>query len=372
LQEGTQRRLPSLALVLPLLLVAVLAGAASGAVVTLLLDSGDSGAPAAPTASSTTTVPAANGEQVAAVVERVLPSVVTIINEQPEHQDDQGQTVQGVAVGSGFIIDDRGYIVTNEHVIHDTGKLTVVLSNGEERQAALVSQDAPFTDLAVVRIPGGGLQAVSFGDSDRLRLGQQVIAIGTALFEYRNSVTVGVVGGLQRRWLREGVYMEDLIQTDAAVNSGNSGGPLVTLDGKVVGVNSTVVRSIGSIDTVTGVAFAISSRTMQPIVSSIIQNGEYPRPYFGIDHQNIDDDLRATGTLGVDQGALVKSVTPGSPADAAGIKAGDVLLRIGRIDITDDTPFINALGEQAVDQPVDVRVWRGGNVFSTTVDLQPR
>ena len=180
-----------------------------------------------------------------------------------------------MAVGSGFIVDNRGFIVTNEHVIHDIGKLTVVLSNGDERPAQLVTHDAPFTDLAVIKIPQGGLRPLRWGDSGRLSLGEPVVAIGTALFEFRNSVTVGVVSGLERRWLREGVYMEDLMQTDALLNAGNSGGPLVTLDGEVIGINSTVVRTVNGVDIVTGVAFAISSRTVQPIVQGIIDKGHY-------------------------------------------------------------------------------------------------
>jgi 2-alkenal reductase len=308
----------------------------------------------------------------AATVQAALPGVVTIINEQPDRTDEQGNLIGTVAVGSGFIIDNRGYIVTNEHVIHDTGKLTVVLANGDERPALLVSHDAPFTDLAVIKIPEGGLRALRWEDSDRLALGQPVIAVGTALFEFRNSVTVGVVSGLQRRWLRQGVYMEDLIQTDALLNAGNSGGPLLTLDGEVAGVNSTVVRTIDGTETVTGVSFAISSRVAQPIVQGIIDRGSFGRPYFGIDHQNIDQELLLTTNLRVDHGAIVQRVTGGSPAAQAGIQAGDILLRIGRNDISEEMPFINALSRVGLNDRVEVQVWRDGRVFNTTVQVQPR
>ncbi len=380
MQEGTRGRLPLPALILSFIVVAIFAGAASGAVVALLLDSGDNGpSPSGAAAANPTAVVAAAGNTVPGLVQNVLPSVVTIIDEP--QTSDQSNTVLA-AVGSGFIVDARGYIVTNEHVVHNPGALIVVLSDGEERPAELVSADAPFTDLAVIRIQPGGLQALSFGDSDRLQLGQQVVAIGTPLGTgFQNSVTVGVVSGLQRFWLRQGVYMEDLIQTDAPLNSGNSGGPLITMDGKVVGINSLVIHSSQPLDTVESQAplepvndmgLAISSRVMQPIIASIIASGEYPRPYFGIDHENIDPSLVQSEGLAVSQGALVTNVTPGSPADKAGIETGDVLLRIGHTDITSDVPFINALAEQAPDQPVDVRVWRNGNVMTTTVDLQPR
>lgn len=309
---------------------------------------------------------------VEATVQAALPSVVTIVNEQPDRVDTQGNVIGSYAVGSGFIIDARGYIVTNEHVVHDPGRLTVVLANGEERPATLVSHDAPFTDLAVLKIPAGGLRALRWEDSSRLMLGQPVIAIGTALFEFRNSVTVGVVSGLQRRWLRQGVYMEDLIQTDTLLNAGNSGGPLLTLGGQVAGINSTVVRTIDGTEAVTGVAFAISSRVAQPIVQGIIEKGSYARPYFGIEHQDITHELLMSGSVRVDRGAVVLRVTGGSPAAQAGIQAGDVILRIGRNELSEDLPFINALARVGLNDRVDVQFWRDGRVLNTTVQIQPR
>jgi 2-alkenal reductase len=369
-EEGFWRRFPPLVL-LAVVLIAFVGGAISGGAVSLVLDNGDSGG-ASKQETAARALGAAQNDAAASTVQRVLPSVVTIVNEQPDHLDEQGNTIGTVAVGSGFIIDNRGYIVTNEHVIHDVGKLTVVLSNGDERPAELVSHDAPFTDLAVIKIPPGNLRALRWGDSSKLSLGQPVIAIGTALFEFRNSVTVGVVSGLQRRWLREGVYMEDLIQTDALLNSGNSGGPLVTLDGEVIGINSTVVRSVNGVETVTGISFALSSRSVQPIVQGIIDQGAYARPYFGIDHQNIDQEFLLTSTLQVDHGALVQRVSGDSPAAKAGIQAGDVVLRIGRFDVTDDQPFINVLSHVGINDRVDVQVWRDGHVFNTQVQVVPR
>lgn len=365
MEEGTWRRLPLLALAL-FVVAAFIGGALSGAAVSLLLNDSD-GEPE--TAASA--LPAAEGGA-AAAVERALPSVVTIVNEQPDMVDAQGNVLGRLAVGSGFIIDSRGYIVTNEHVIHEPGTLTVVLSNGDELPATLVAHDAPFTDLAVIKIPAGNLRALRWGDSARLELGEPVVAIGTALFEFRNSVTVGVVSGLERRWLREGVYMEDLIQTDALLNSGNSGGPLVTLNGEVVGINSTVVRTIGGVENVTGVAFAISSRTVQPIVQTMIDKGAYPRPYFGIDYQTIDQEFLLTTNLRIDHGAVVQRVTGDSPAARAGIQAGDVLLRIGRNDLTEDFPFINALSRLGTTDRVEVQVWRDGRIFNTDVQVEPR
>jgi 2-alkenal reductase len=305
-------------------------------------------------------------------VNAALPGVVTVVNQGAEHTDEQGQIFGSYSVGSGFIIDERGFVVTNEHVIRDAVALTVVLANGEERPAELVSRDSPFTDLAVLRIPAGKLQPLRWGDSDRLVLGETVVALGTALFEFRNSVTVGVVSGLQRRWLREGVFMEDLIQTDAMVNAGNSGGPLVNLAGEVVGINSTVVRTVGDVTTVTGVSFAISSRTMQPVVQSIIDRGSYPRPYFGIDHQDLDSEMLVEQRLPLEHGARVLRVYGDSPAAKAGIQAGDVVLRIGGSDVTETTPFINALSRVGVNDRLDVQVWREGRILNTSVQVTPR
>ena len=375
LQEDSSRRQRPLAWLLPFLIVGVVAGTISGAIVGVVVDSSRSGSDLAsqPQDGETSAVrPDPSGQQIAETVAFVLPSVVTVVNRQPERTDELGRIIGSIAVGSGFIVDERGYIVTNEHVIHEPGRLTVVLSTGEEREAELVSHDAPFTDLAVLKIAAGGLTPIRFGDSDQLQLGQTVIAAGTALFEYRNSVTVGVVSGLQRRWLRLGVFTEDLIQTDAAVNAGNSGGPLVTLNGEVVGITTNVVRRLGSIDTVLGVAFAISSKTMEPIIQSIIDQGEFPRPYFGIDHQNIDLELVRQANLGVNEGALVTRVFSSGPAAAAGILAGDILLSLDETEITDATPFINALSGFGIDQTIEVKVWRSGRLVALTVELTPR
>ena len=235
---------------------AFIGGAVSGAVVSFLISDNSSG-----TSSSGTAAPGSSQEAaITAAVDQADASVVTIIDEGVTQTDNQGQEFQSVSVGSGVVVDARGYIVTNEHVIHDPGKLSVVLSGGEQRTAQIVSTDAPFTDLAVLRISAGNLKALSFGDSDSLKLGQTVVAIGSALYEYRNSVSVGVVSGLGRRYFRQNVFMEDLIQTDAAINNGNSGGPLLNTQGQVVGLTTNVVRRVGDNDNVYGISFAISSQ----------------------------------------------------------------------------------------------------------------
>jgi S1-C subfamily serine protease len=345
-------------------IVGVLSGAVAGGVIVLLLDRDEDGSSAA--------IPSGNESVLARTAEAALASVVTVINEQPSFLNEQGLIVDPSSVGSGVIIDERGFILTNEHVIHNTGNLKVVLENGEERPAQLVSHDAPFTDLAVVRIPSGGLQALPVGDSDDLVLGQPVIAIGSALYEYRNSVSSGIVSGLHRRWLRQDVFMEDLIQTDTAINNGNSGGPLLNLKGEVVGVASTIVRQLGETNPVYGVAFAISSRTFQPIAQGMIRNGQYPRPYFGVEHVDISLQYAAERNLSIDHGALVQRVIGGGPAEKAGIRSGDVILRIGRNNVNPEMPFINALALVGVNERVPVQVWRDNRALEMTIEMMPR
>jgi serine protease Do len=368
LDEGIGRRKPALRWALAFLGPAVVAGALSGALVSVTLDKGDSS-----TTSRGGSLPrGVSGDVFAETTAFVLPGVVTIINEQPPRPDNLGRLVENVSVGSGVIVDQRGFVVTNEHVVRGMGKLTVVLNDGVERPATLVSHDAPFTDLAVLRIQEGGFKALRFGDSDTLALGQSVVAIGSALFEYRNSVTIGVISGLHRRWLREGIYMEDLVQTDAAINAGNSGGPLVSLDGEVVGLTTNVVRRLGPAENVYGIAFAISSNTMEPIVRSIIQRGQFPRPYFGVEHQDIDADFLETYESPVERGALVRRVFERSPAQAAGLRAGDVILRIGRTEINEEQTFLNALARVGVNERVPVQFWRGGSISEVLLETTPR
>jgi 2-alkenal reductase len=356
---------------LAIVAAAFIGGAASGALVSLVIaDDSGSDAPTGPT--SQTRVLTSEQSAITEAVDLAGPAVVTIFNELPPAQDEQGRIFETVNVGSGVIVDERGFIVTNEHVIHEPGRLKVVLPSGEERPATVVSHDAPFTDLAVLSIPAGDLKALSFGDSRNLKIGQTVIAIGSALFEYRNSVTVGVVSGLGRRYLREGVFMEDLIQTDAAINSGNSGGPLVTTSGEIVGLTTNVVRRIGSTENVVGISFAISSRTMEPIVNSIIEGGSFARPYLGIDHMDIDQESAVTNRLASDRGAIVQRVVDGSPAQAAGVRPGDIILRMERVELNEDMPFINALSRLTPRQRASIQVLRDGRPLDLMVEVAQR
>jgi len=351
-EEGRSLKLP-IAWLAIIVGVALLAGALAGAGASLVLDgSNDSdGTPEA--ANGHGSLPLQEGS-LAEAAARALPSVVIVVNEIAPKGNDPG----GLGAGAGFVADERGFIVTNEHIVHDPGKLTVVLANGERRPATLVSSDFPFTDIAVLRITPGGLKALAVGKSEDLHQGESVLAIGSPDFDYDNTVTGGVVSGLQRRKFLNGIFLDDLIQTDAAINLGNSGGPLINLRGEAVGV--VTFRDVGGDDDLRDISFAISSRTFRPIVQSIISKGFYPRPYLGIEHQNGN------------RGALVQRVYDASPAEKAGIKIGDLILRLGKNDISQNMPFLNALALVGTSDRVPVQVLRDGRTLDLTVEMTPR
>ncbi len=306
------------------------------------------------------------------VVQRAEPAVVTVISEGPPVRDSLGRVTAEMAVGSGVVIDERGFVLTNEHVVRDAATLRVILHDGEEKPASLVGDDQPFTDVAVLRIEPGGLTAVAFGDSDALAQGQRVIAIGNTLSDFRNTVTLGVVSGLNRRWPRNGVVMEDLVQTDAAINHGNSGGALLNTRGELVGLSTTVVRATEGGEIVEGVAFALSSNSVGPIARSIVEHGSHPRPFLGIVHVDVDPLVAQINDLPVSHGAYVTNVTPDSPAAEAGIQHGDIIVEMGEVPLDEDMPFINALGRLEPSQDVEITVNRGGRELELEATLVPR
>jgi serine protease Do len=306
------------------------------------------------------------------VVAKAGPAVVAVITETQPQRDSLGRTTAETVIGSGVIVDDRGFVITNEHVIRDAVNVKVILESGEEKPASVLGDDRPFTDLAVLRIQPGDLTAVPFGDSDALALGERVIAIGNTLSEFRNTVTLGVVSGLHRTWPRNGAVMEDLVQTDAAINHGNSGGALLNTQGELIGLNTTVVRTTEAGEVVEGVAFALSSNTIAPIAQAIIERGRYPRPFFGVVHLDVNPTLALVNNLPVTYGAYVTEVTPDSPAGEAGIQQGDIIVRMGDISLSEDMPFINALGRLEPNQKTAIVINRGGTELTLEVTLALR
>ena len=309
------------------------------------------------------------------IVERVMPAVVTVINEQRFGEGIFGETEVEAGRGTGFIIDGSGNIVTNEHVVRGGTGFEVILSDGEKRDATLVGSD-PLSDLAVVRMEGTPPSTIAFGDSGTLQQGQPVLAIGSPLGEFTGTVTSGVVSALNRDFpasaamAGEGIYT-DLIQHDAAINPGNSGGPLFDLAGRVVGVNTLGIPQSG-VTPVQGLFFAIPANRVADIVSQLIENGQASYPYIGIEYQPISPDLAAQNDLPVDYGAYVLATVQGGPAEQAGIQRGDIILGIGDQRIQGQTTFTEALFAQSPGDTVTVTVLRGNEELQFEVTLAGR
>lgn len=348
---------------------ALIGGLVSGLTVVLLSGSSDhvDEAPAGPsTRAELLTV-----EQTSAVSDvaaRARPGVVLI--------ESTKRTATGLDkdAGSGVVLDAQGHILTNAHVVLGTDSLRVVLSDGTERPAILLGHDYPFTDIAVLQISPGKLTPIVTGDSASLQLGQAVIAIGNPLAEFGGSVTVGVISGLARHRTFDGVRQDDLIQTDAAINSGNSGGALLNLEGQLVGIPTAVLRQSRSGQPVEGIAFALPSNRIISIAATIIATGSnYPRPSVGLDHVDLSPDvLQRLPRLSVTEGALVTAITSGGPADAAGLQPGDVITKLGDLAVNRDNPFLNALMAREVGETVRVVFNRNGRIIEVEVRLARR
>ena len=289
---------------------------------------------------------------------------------------DSTRRVQGgteTDIGSGVILDAAGHILTNAHVVADAETLKVTLPDGTQQPGILLGHDSPFTDIAVLQIGAGKLSPIPMGDSAKLVLGQTVVAIGNPLAEFDGSVSVGVVSGLNRRRVFDSVRQDDLIQTDAAVNVGNSGGALLNLEGQFIGMPTAILRQPPrGAQVVEGIAFAIPVNRLLPIAQKIISDGSYPRPAFGFDHADLPLDSTARVRAAVDDGALVLQVTRGGPAEAAGIAVNDIITKVGDQDVNRATPLLNTLLKYAPGQTVRVVFNRNGRIIETEVRLGRR
>ncbi len=295
------------------------------------------------------------------VVEAVEPAVVTVIGRIPGQRTFFGITGEQEVSGSGFIINRDGYIITNNHVIENVEDVSVILSDGTEIAAEIISTDI-FSDLAVLKVNAAVPAVVVLGDSDNLKPGETVIAIGSPLGDFRNSVTTGVISATGRMLdTGQGYEMENLLQTDAAINSGNSGGPLVNLAGEVIGVNTLVVRGNSGGAAAEGLGFAIPSNTALLISQQILEKGYFARPYLGVQVQHIDPAAANRYDLPVEWGAYVVKVGSNTPADRAGLQGGDIIIRIGGAVLDEDTVFINALFNSQPGDLVEIEVIRNGS-----------
>ncbi|MES1951250.1 2-alkenal reductase [Salinisphaera sp. S4-8] len=275
--------------------------------------------------------------------------------DMPEQQQQRQTPRQPTAAGSGVIVDaDKGYVLTNHHVVTDAEKIVVRLNDNREYEAKLIGDD-PETDIAVLQIKTDDkLTELPIANSDDLRVGDFVVAIGNP-FGLRQTVTSGIVSGLGRHGL--GNRYEDFIQTDASINPGNSGGALVNLQGELVGINSAILsRTGGNI----GIGFAIPSNLVNNVYTQIAENGEVQRGRLGVVGQNLTADLASAFDLDINQGVVVAQVMPDSPAAKAGIKERDVITQVNGKDIDDFSQLANAIGLKSPGDKVTITLLRNG------------
>lgn len=302
-------------------------------------------------------------------VQRVGPAVVTVVGTIPGQQTFFGFTGDQTVSGSGVFITDQGYILTNNHVVENTKQVSIVLSDGTEEQATIVGTD-PYSDIAVLKTDGKVPAVATLGNSDALDPGESVIAIGSPLGNFKNTVTVGVVSATGRSIdTGNGYQIEDLIQTDAAINHGNSGGPLVNLSGEVIGINTLIVRNTNGGDVAEGLGFAIPANTAQAIAQQIIQLGYFSRPYMGINYQPIDPNIAARYNLPVQWGVYITDVAANSPASDAGLQKGDIITKLGDIALDETHAYVNTLFTFKPGDQITLNVMRNGKDMQVQVTL---
>ncbi len=282
--------------------------------------------------------------------------------------DRMGPAIRSSELGSGVIIDkERGYIVTNNHVVKDADHILVRLGPGDDVPARLVGAD-PKSDLAVLQVKASLRVQAEWGDSDKLDNGDWVLAIGSPM-GFDHSVTAGIVSATERNDVRITEY-ESFIQTDAAINPGNSGGPLIDLSGKVVGINTAIITQSGGYE---GIGLAIPSVLARRVVESLIKEGKVVRGYLGVRIQPLNTAMARNFGLPNNRGALIGEVQPGSPAANAGLKTGDVIVKVGEHDVADPASLRNLTAGLDVGAQVPVTYYRGGKpqTVSVTIDELP-
>jgi len=270
---------------------------------------------------------------------------------------------RSTSLGSGFVIDESGYIVTNNHVISDASQIEVTFPDDRSYDAIVVGRD-PKTDLALLKIePEGPIQALEWGDSDVIRVGDWVVAIGNP-FGLGNTVTAGIISA-RARDINAGPF-DDFLQTDASINRGNSGGPMFDMDGKVIGVNTAIYSpSGGSV----GIGFAVPAALAKTVVDQLKEYGRPRRGWLGVRIQTVTDDLAESLGLEESKGALVASVTPDSPASAAGMEVGDVILTFDGHEVEEMRELPRIVAETEIGKDANVQVWREGDIKTLTVDV---
>jgi len=296
---------------------------------------------------------------------------------QPQFREN-GTQEREVGGGSGFFVSADGFVVTNRHVVDDQdANYTILTNDGEKYDAEILAVD-PLIDIAILKVEGDeDFTFLTFANSDDIRLGQTAIAIGNALAEFRNSVSVGVVSGLARTIMAgsgpgQVESLDNVIQTDTAINPGNSGGPLMNILGEVIGVNVAVAQGSENI------GFALPANVVERIVTSVRETGEIVRPYLGVRYIPVTEALAERNGLSVTSGSLVQrgetredlAVMPGSPADKAGLQENDIILAVDGEEITADKTLAIILRDKDVDQVVSLTISRAGEEVTLQVTLE--
>lgn len=295
------------------------------------------------------------------------------------NNDDGGSTTsrQQIAAGTGFVVTDDGYIITNRHVVDDTvAEYTVIFNNGTETPGTVVARDTVL-DIAFVKVDPANLslKPLPLGVSKDIKVGQTAIAIGNSLGEFSNTVSRGIISGLNRTIQAGDAFggnvenLENIIQTDASINSGNSGGPLLDIAGNVIGVNVAKVQDGENI------GFAIPIDAVKPILDSVLRTGKIVRPYIGVRYIDVNPALAKARGLGRDYGALIEGTTqsnaivPGSPADRAGLKAGDIILEINGIRITETDNLRSVIVRFNINDTVTAKIFSEGQERDVQITL---
>ncbi|MGO9008444.1 MAG: Do family serine endopeptidase [Beijerinckiaceae bacterium] len=280
-------------------------------------------------------------------------------NDQPQRPHERKSN----SLGSGFVIDPAGIIITNNHVIADANEVTVIFTDGQKLKAEIVGKDAKV-DVAVLRVkPEKPLKAVKFGDSDKMRVGDWVMAVGNP-FGLGGSVTAGIISARNRN-IDSGPY-DSFFQIDAAINKGNSGGPLFNMDGDVIGINTAILSPSGGWS---GIGFANPSAAIVPVIEQLQKYGETRRGWLGVRIQNVDDSIAESLNLGKVRGALVAGADDKGPARAAGIQTGDVIVKFDGVEVKESRELPRMVATAPVGKDVEIVVVRQGKELTKTVKL---
>lgn len=316
-------------------------------------------------------------ESISNVANAVSPSVVSVLTSSQRSSAFSNRSVQQEGAGTGMIVTADGYVLTNKHVIDGADKVTVVLSNGKTYDNVKVAGTDPLNDVAFLKISNvSNLPIVTLGDSKTLRIGQSVVAIGNALGQYQNTVTSGIVSGTGRPVVAStggstdsgSESLTDLIQTDAAINSGNSGGPLLNLRGQVIGINTAVAQDAQSI------GFAIPIGATKGMLNNLIKTGKVERPYIGVQYVSITPAVKEEYKLDVSRGDYVTadsgdSVQNGGPADKAGIKDKDIIIAVNGAKVGEVASVASLVSEYQPGDTVELTILRDGKEQKVKVTL---